>query len=156
MIITKNIVINKSADHVWKILAHDFDSVYQWMGPVRHSYAISADQPSSDAPVEGRICEFTNKPNGFQASEVITHYNEANKSYTFELTPLNAPKLLPVKKNTVKIAVKAINSSSAEVTWISTPEIKPIAILLSPLLKLGLGKSFGDILKQLKTFSEAP
>ncbi|WP_299493245.1 SRPBCC family protein [uncultured Shewanella sp.] len=156
MIITKKIVINKPADHVWEILAHDFDSVYQWMGPVRHSYAISAQQHTQGAPVEGRICEFTDKPNGFQASEIITHYNEENKSYTFELTPINAPKLLPVKKNTVQIAVKAVNPSSAEVTWISTPDIKPIATLLSPLLKMGLGKSFGDILKQLKTFAETP
>lgn len=155
MIITKKIVINKPADHVWKILAHDFDSVYQWMGPVRHSYAISADQQAPGAPVEGRICEFTDNPNGFKASEIITQYNENAKSYTFVLNPVNAPKLLPVKKNTVQIKVRAINSSSAEVTWISTPEIKPIAILLSPLLKLGLGKSFGDILKQLKAFTEA-
>ena len=154
MKVIKNIVINASANKVWKTVAEDFDKAHIWMSIVHHSHAIDEGESDVNAPMKGRVCELSKKPNGLYANEIITHYSKENKSFTFEVIPMNAPALLPIKKNIITILVKDLGSNKSEVIWTSVPELKALGKIMSPILKVGLGKAFKDILKELKDFCE--
>ena len=154
MKLTKKIRINRSADDVWKIVAEDFDHAHKWMGGVYSSDAKGPGQSSCGAPMQGRVCVLSEKPNGLYADETITQYNSAKKQYTMEVFPKNAPAIMPVTRNTVKVSVHALSPEQSECIWELQPELKPLAKPLSPLIKVGLHKAFGKILKDLKTYSE--
>lgn len=154
MKITKSVQINQPASHVWSIVAEQFDQAHLWMAPVKHSYAYEEGAPKTSAPVAGRVCELGNGPKGLLAEEVITDYNEKAQYLVFDVVPKNAPALLPLNKNTVKMTVVDLGSNQSKVLWESTPDLKMMGKLLSPVLKLGLGKAFGDILKDLKKYCE--
>ncbi|WP_438465721.1 SRPBCC family protein [Marinomonas sp. PE14-40] len=158
MIIYKSITINQPASQVWKIVGEEFEHAHIWMSFVAHSFALEnkkadVSAPSS-APVAGRVCRFNDKENGGYAEEEITVYDPATRTIEFNVIPKNMPAILPIRTNKVRIHVKEIKQNRSEVQWTSAPEIKSFGLILSPLLKLGLGKSFQDILKELKTYSE--
>ena len=155
MKILKTIDISASADDVWHIVGKEFDQAYRWMGAVKHSYRIDDTDTNEGAPMSGRVCTFDDKPNGFAAREIITDYSDELKKLTFKLHPVNAPSLLPIRSNTVQIIVSSLSARKSRVTWISEPNLKTPGKLLSPLLKIGLGKAFAGILKDLKAYAES-
>ncbi len=154
MNVSKSITINQPIDLVWKILAEDFDQAHLWMGFVKRSYELDAKPQTSTAPVAGRVCEFKDDPKALYAEEVITEYNKKDHYIVFDVVPKNAPGLLPLKKNVVKATLVDLGDNQTKVLWVSTPELKPMGKILSPLLKMGLGKAFTDILKDLKKYCE--
>lgn len=154
MKITKKIVINQPADLVWNFIAYDFDQAHLWMGPIPHSYAIGSGNSKQGAPMEGRICHLSDKADGAKAKEVITAFDDAKKSLTFEVTSINVPAIVPVKKNVVTMTVKRLGANQSEVIWVSRPQIKAFAYPLYPLLKLGAGAAFKGLLKGLKDYAE--
>ena len=154
MNISKSIVINQPAALVWKVVGEEFEQAHLWMGPVKHSYALDQGTKLASAPVSGRVCELGNGPKGLQAEEVITEYNDEARYLVMDVVPKNAPKLLPIHKNTVKMTVIDIGHNQSKVLFDATPDLKTLGKILSPVLKLGLGKAFGDILKDLKKYCE--
>jgi len=156
MKITKSIIINKPANDVWKIVAHDFDLAHMWMGPVPHSYDLGKGCSDIGAPMEGRICQLSKNPDGAKAKEVITEYSEEDKTLTFDITPINVPEIVPVKRNRIKMSVVEKGPNKTEVVWIASPQLKFFAYPFYPLLRFALPMAFGKLLKGLKTFAEAP
>ncbi|NRB36982.1 MAG: SRPBCC family protein [Pseudomonadales bacterium] len=154
MNINKSIVINASAAKVWKVVAEDFDRAYEWMSPVYHSRATHNQPAVGESPYSGRVCDLSSKENGLQADEIITAYNTEQKTFTFEVVPLNVPAVFPVDKNIVTIQLKAAPNGGTILEWQSSPQLKPHGYLLYPLLVLGFNKAFGDILQELKYFVE--
>lgn len=154
MKIKQTISINKSADDVWKIVAHDFDQAHRWMGPVPHSYELGNSESKTGAPMEGRMCQLSKDPNGAKAKEVITHYSEAGKTLTFEVTSVNVPAIVPLKKNTVQMTVRSTGINQSDVEWIASPQLKTLAYPFYPLLRLMLPVAFGKLLSGLKTYAE--
>ncbi len=154
MRITKKIVINKPIDQVWNLIAHDFDKAHLWMGPVPHSYALGDGVTSNGAPMEGRICHLSDKPDGAQAKEIITDFDETAKSLTFEVTSINVPAIVPIKKNIVSMSLRQLGAGKTEVTWVSRPQLKLFAFPLYPLLRVGASAAFGSILRGLKDYAE--
>lgn len=63
MKITKKVTINKPAELVWDLIAHQFDKAHLWMDPIPHSYEIGSGHSSTGAPMEGRICNLSKNPN---------------------------------------------------------------------------------------------
>ncbi len=155
MQVLKNILINRPASEVWKVVAEEFDQAHLWMGMVKDSYAFDRGAPITAAPVAGRVCVLGNGPNGLLAEEIIIEYNEKDQYFVFDVVPKNAG-VLPIKKNTVKLSVVDLGGNKSKVLWASTPDLKPLGKLLSPVLKLGLSKNFGVILKDLKNYCESP
>ena len=155
MKITKSIIVNQPSELVWKVVAEEFDQAHLWMGPVKKSYAFDEGHHNTSAPVAGRVCELGSGPKGLKAEEVITQYNEKEQYLVFDVVPKNAPGLLPVNKNTVKMSVLNLGNGQSKVLWESTPDLKIMGKLLSPVLKIGLGKAFSDILKDLKHYCES-
>lgn len=155
MKIFKSIIINQPSELVWKVVAEEFDQAHLWMGPVKKSYQFDKGDSNTSAPVAGRVCEFGNGSEGLKAEEVITDYNQEGQYLVFDVVPKNAPRLLPLNKNTVKMTVVSLGANQSEVLWESTPDLKLMGKILSPVLKLGLGKAFSEILKDLKQYCES-
>jgi len=154
MKITKSLIVNKNADDVWKIIGHDFDQAHLWMDPIPESYAIGRGEGLSNAPMEGRICHLSDNPQGAKAKEVITQFSEEKKQLTFEVTSINVPAIIPLKKNVVQMTVKDLGMNKSEVVWVSRPQLKPFAYLIYPMLRLVLPVAFGKLLKGLKVYAE--
>ena len=152
--IQTKIKIERSADKVWQVVGEEFDQAYKWMSFVVHSYKTEGPASIDGAPVSGRICEFTDKPNGLGAEETILAYEPANRRIVFDVVPINQPILFPVKKNRVTLTVKALGNDASEVTWASSIETSLLGTLISPLLKRGLSKSFANVLSDLKRYAD--
>lgn len=154
MKITKTITINKPVDQVWDLVAHQFDKAHLWMGPIINSKALGKDQSQLGAPMEGRMCDLSKKPNGPQAKEIITQFSEQDKSLTFDVFPVNNPAIVPLKQNTVQMQVRSAGPGQSQVVWTSTPQLKAFAYPLYPLLRLVIPLAFGKLLQGLKTYAE--
>ncbi|MBB6522421.1 SRPBCC family protein [Pseudoteredinibacter isoporae] len=154
MNITKTVIVDKPADQVWDLIAHQFDKAHLWMGPIKDSVALGEGHGLAGAPMEGRMCDLTDNPNGAKAKEIITHFSEQDKSLTFDVFPVNNPAIIPIKQNTVQMSVHTINSGQSEVVWIASPQIKTLAYPFYPLLRLIFPVAFGKLLQGLKDYAE--
>ena len=154
MKITINTTIHCSADRLWQITGTEFDQAYKWMGFVKKSYKTETPSLVPEAPVAGRICEFTDKPNGLKARENILAYSDQDRRLVFDVVPVNQPAIFPVKKNAVTLTVKALPDNQATIEWQSDIELSAFGYLIYPFIKKGLSNSFGSIMNDLKHYAE--
>ena len=146
--------INRSADDVWTVLADEFTQISQWFDGVVRSYELEEGTPIDGCPINGRVCEFKDDPNGFRAIERITHYDRDNKTLTIEVTPQNGPAVLPMRSNVATFTVTPAGADTADVTLTASPELKPHGYVMYPMVRMGMKKAFGDMLKSLKKHVE--
>ena len=52
------------------------------------------------------------------------------------------------------MSVEEVGPGQSRVVWVSNPTLKGFGKPLSPVLKLGLGRTFDTLLKELKAFAE--
>ncbi|WP_448551713.1 SRPBCC family protein [Thalassotalea montiporae] len=154
MNITKSVTINKSAEQVWHLVAHQFDKAHLWMGPIPHSAAIGAGDSELGAPMQGRMCDLSKNPNGAKVKEVITQFSEQDKTISFDVLPVNNPAIVPLKQNHVQMSVRAVDSNSCQVIWTASPQLKLLAYPFYPLLRLIFPVAFGKLLAGLKDYAE--
>ena len=154
MKITKTITINRSADELWHLIAHQFDKAHLWMGPIPNSKALGPGTSDFGAPMQGRICDLSENPQGAQVKEIITQYSEENKTIAFDVLPINNPAIVPIKQNHVAMSVRAVSANTAEVSWTASPQLKTFALLFYPLLRMIFPVAFGKLLQGLKDYAE--
>lgn len=154
MKILKTISIDRDTDTLWRIVAEEFDDAYKWMEFVHRSYKVDEAPSIKDAPVAGRVCEFTTKPNGLKAVERILSFSASSKTFSFNVVPMNAPRVFPVAKNTVTMTVAPFGNNQCTVTWSSDIELTGFGYLIYPIIKHGLSKNFGEIMQDLKNYAE--
>ncbi|KZN63926.1 SRPBCC family protein [Pseudoalteromonas luteoviolacea] len=154
MQVTKKVEINKPAEQVWDLVANQFDKAHLWMGPIPNSVAMGKGKGLSGAPMEGRVCDLSDNPNGPKVKEIITEYSEQNKTLAFDVLPVNNPKIVPIKQNHVKMTVRAIGPHKSEVIWTASPQLKAFAYPFYPLLRLIFPVAFGKLLQGLKVYAE--
>ncbi len=151
MEIVKRTIINKPISEVWKILAVDFDKAGDWMTGVKHSYKTEGHS-CEGSPMNGRVCEFSTKENGPRANERITLFDEKKYRLGIQVKPQNIN--VPVIKNDALVSLNKIDSKSTQVIWENNLELTTKGKILYPLLKIGLGKTYTQIMLDLKHFSE--
>ena len=155
MKITKTILINKPVEQVWDLVAHQFDKAHLWMGPIPHSQALGLGESDTGAPMAGRICDLSDKPNGAKVKEVITQYSEHDRSLSFDVLPINNPAIVPIKQNNVQMMVRAVGAGQTKVIWTASPQLKTFALPFYPLLRLIFPVAFGKLLTGLKEYAES-
>ena len=148
------IIIKKPVQEVWSVLGDNFEKAGEWMAIVNNSYSLPGEPEFEEASVQGRTCEFGSGPEGFKAKEFITQYDPKNYRLGIKVIPINAPKALPLKENEVDIRLLPKGSDETEVIWVTNPIMNLAGKMLSPLLKVGIQKSFGEILEELKVYVE--
>jgi hypothetical protein len=154
MKIVRKFIIDASAGKVWKIFAHDFDNAYKWMASIPKSYGKDIGKKFDGAKTSGRICELDKKENGMKASEQFLSYDEEAKFCTVEIRFINAPKMIPIRRNVLDFAVRDIGNGQSEVDWVLTPDLKPFGYLMYPLIKGGLVIFMNQIIEELQFYVE--
>ena len=151
---TKTATVNASTDKVWEVFAHGFNDAHKWMASVPHSFAQDNGESFEGAESEGRVCELGQGPKGIKASEQFLAYNEENKTATVRIDFVDAPSFFPIKFNTLAFSLREISNDKCEMTWKFRSDIKPLAYLMWPILRLGFGVFVGQIVEELKFFVE--
>src|SRR5258708_13169661 len=78
-----HMTINASAQKVWGVLAHDFDTIGQWASAMPASQAI-ADLPApAGAEVGGRVCS-TAVAGAARVQETFTYYDEPSMRFAYQ------------------------------------------------------------------------
>ena len=145
--------IQAPIDAIWRLVAEDFTSIQTWSASVVTSKPLEV--PHLDgAPSGGRVCTFTDDPDGFAAREAITEYNPASFRLGFDVEPINPPAALPIRRNHVVVELEAVDDGTTRLTWTASPELKPVAYLLYPVVKAAMRKSFQGIIDELKAYAE--
>jgi hypothetical protein len=152
MELQKSIKINKGAADVWNVLAENFDRAQDWMATVPVSYKKEEGTSPAEGPMIGRICEFTNKPNGPLADEIITIFDRDTRTLGIHVVPRNVK--LPVEHNHATYSLNELSANETEVVMTSDVQLKTAGKLLYPALKAGLSKSFKEQLEELKYYVE--
>ncbi|WP_299495019.1 hypothetical protein [uncultured Shewanella sp.] len=151
-----NTEIKQSIDSVWQVMAEDFTKIDQWFKPVLKSYELPNTPALANASCAGRICEFSEKPNGLKASELIEVYDKSKHLLVIEVSILNAPSIFPIKKNIATFQLTTLGTSHTQLTLVAEPDLNFLGKMLSPILKLALKKNFTDISRALKLHCESP
>lgn len=147
--------IDRPIDDVWTLLAEDFTSIAAWYDPVVRSYELPSTPVLEGASCAGRVCEFTEDPDGLKAVEEIVEYDAEGRRLSIDVRVENAGALLPVARNHATFWLERLDDGGTRVHFEATPTLKPHGLLLYPLLKHGLTKSFRDLLIGMKTKLES-
>ncbi len=127
-------------------------NISKWVSSVNHSIELKG-KSTTEAPACGRVCELGAGTKSATIDEKIISFNRKKKNFALEVTPQAASKM-PIIKSISKFSIKNIGNSSCEVTCTANIALKPFAFLLLPLLKIGFGKNFGNLLEKLQYYTE--
>ncbi len=142
--------VARSVQEVWAAVADDFTAIHRWSDGVFTSDALTDINGTTEAPIAGRYCTFTEDPKGLAAREIIRHYDKTNHRLEFEVLPNRSSASQPLTRNYVTITLAANGPSETQMRWVSTPSVNMVGYLMYPLIQLGLTKTFRGILKELK------
>src|SRR5579872_2233421 len=146
-----HIMINASAEKVWHVLAHDFDSIGQWASASPTSHAITELPAPEGAKVGGRVC--STAVAGFaDVQETFTYYDEASMRFAYQATE-GRPWFLKHAENHWSVRSLGPHTSLVE----TRAEIDVsffVGLFLAPLLKLQMGRIGVHSLEELKYYVE--
>lgn len=150
MQVIKRIEINKPIDEVWKVWAEEFDKAGVWMAQVNHTIQKSTGTKLEEAPMIGRVCNFTPNPDGAKAIEDIVLYDDVNYRLNLEIVPENVP--IPLERNIFKSSLKEIADNKTELVIEANIELKWKGYFLYPIIKNGFNKSYSELLEEYEIF----
>lgn len=137
---------------VWDKLAIQFDRAADWMSLIPKSVEKVDGVTVDDAPMVGRVCDLTTKPDGPYVDETIVAYDEERHAFTVKVVPVGGK--LPIIQNLITFSLKDLGNNQTEMIWDSDIELKTVGKLLSPVLKKGLSKNLSEQMDELKYFVE--
>jgi Polyketide cyclase / dehydrase and lipid transport len=148
---SNQITINAPATKVWRVLAHEFASIGQWVSAIPHSQAVT-DIPALDgAQVAGRVCA-TAVP-GFDAvQEQFMYYDEQAMRFAYQATD-GRPWFVKRAENHWVVRSLGPQISVAESRAELELSLFP-GVFLSPLLKLLIGRVAAQFSEELKYYVE--
>jgi hypothetical protein len=145
--VKSELTINKNTDEVWEVMGKQFGDVHLWSSNFKDS------KPAGDKIFEGidysQRITITDRGETIQ---VLDTFDSANYKLTYHIS-----KGLPgIAKTAVGIwSLKPIQNNQTMVVLEFNMESKNIiGYLLSPIIKLKLGKSAGEIAEELKHYME--
>ena len=152
MKIIKKLNIKAPIETVWKIWAVDFDKAGDWMAFVNHSYETDPDEKLTDAPIAGRVCEFSTSEGGPIAMEDVTRFDADNYRLDISVIPKNFP--APIVQNLVSTKLTKINDHETLMDFEASIKLTTLGNLMAPVIKVGFGKQLGQMLEELKHYAE--
>ena len=147
MQLQKTLRVNRDADHVWGIVAHEFEKVGEWSSGVVSSGENTEAIAPEGAHVGGRVCDV---PGIGDLKETFTAYSEENKRFTFEVTGM--PSFITKAQNTV--TVKPAGANASEVSLNILMETNAIGKIMGPMFKIRLTSTLNTFLDELKDYAE--
>ena len=138
--IDKTDTINASADRIWEILSDGFADIGTWASAVDHSEAHTKAAAPAGATAGGRTCEV---PGFGFTDERFTHYDEANKTFSFSVEAEKIPGFFKNMASTWKVVATGPETSRVT-TKIAGEATGLMGALVSPMMK----RKFSGLLDQ--------
>ena len=149
--ISKNAIVNVSADRLWSILADDFDRVGEWASGVASSGPNTDAAIPEGASVGGRVCQV---PGLGAVNEAFTSFHPVERSFSFEATASEIPSF--VRNLTNHTVVKSLGPEQSEVQIRSTADTIGLrGALVKPVMTRQFSRAIDGVLEDLKIFAES-
>ena len=139
--------INANIDEVWEVLAHQFADVGKWSSAVQSSGPNLEASIPDGAEVGGRVCA----TDFGDLKETFTHYDEAGKTFTFEVTGM--PSFITLARNRVVAAPAGANAT--DVSLNISMETNAIGKVMGPMFAIKLKNTLDAFLGELKAYVES-
>jgi hypothetical protein len=145
------VVINAPAAKVWRVLAHEFDSIGHWASAIPSSRGLCEVPAPPGAEVGARVCAAA-VPGFGKIQETFTSYDEDGMRFAYEATE-GRPWFIKHAENHWR--VRALGPSTSEVEAQAAVEVRLFpGVLLMPLMRLQLGRTGVQTFEELKYYVE--
>lgn len=145
-----SILVDATTDHVWGLLAENFDRLDDWSSGLDRSEAIELSGSDVGAPVPGRIC-YSSTPGFREIEERIISFSESDRTFTYEAS--GAPKVVGTIRNSW--FVEPTGPTQCRVGFRPSIEVGPVGWVLGKLMSLIAGDRIAKgTLKEFKHFAE--
>ncbi len=151
MTISKQITIDAPAAKVWQVVAHDFHKADQWASSVNHSTSRKAGPVPDGCPLDaaGRACDTSIGG----VKEEIVYYNEAGKKFGYRATAEKMPFFVKNLVNNWQVIPQGEHSAKVDMK-LNIDLMPVIGTVMSPMMKVQMGKLLGEAVEELKFFIE--
>ena len=146
--------IKASADKVWTVFAHQFDEAEQWISSVTRSYGTDRGEQFESATTTGRVCEFKSDGRGMKVFERFVVYDEAMKRASVRVDFIDPPWMLPMQSLSLDFHVSDDAGGGSTAVWRFGAAMKPLAKVITPVLKLSMKKAWSELAEELAYYVE--
>lgn len=149
MKITKSVIVNAHAEHVWDILGPNYASAGDWASSVFISKPRAGKSNVEGAPCAGRICETS--LGGF--TETIVGYDPIRMHVAYSATGAKMPSFMRSLVNSW--IVEPRRDGQSEVTMELNADIaQPFSFLMGWMMKMQFNAALRDTIEDLKVYAE--
>ena len=131
MQLTRQAIVNASAEEVWRVVAHEFDRIGSWATAIPASQEAAHAGAPAGCPAGGRTCQ-TAMRRFPEAEERIVSYDEQGRTLTYEAVR-GIPGFVTSARNTWRIV--AIDDRRSQVSIAATVTTRG---LVGPLIALAM------------------
>ena len=131
MKISKQAIVNASADEIWRVIAHEFDRIGSWATAVPASREAPHAAAPAGCPVGGRTCQ-TTMARFPEVEERIVSYDEQGRTLTYE-PERGMPGFVASARTTWQVV--AIDDRRSQVSFTATVTTSGLA---GPLMALAM------------------
>ena len=149
MQIKEQFTVETSADKVWEVLGHNFDSVADWASGVYVSQGNTSDRVLLNAPYSGRVCETVIG----RFDETITRYDEGEKVVSYTAKGDKMPFF--VKQLSNSWTVTSLSDDKCQVEMCMEASLLPVFnIIMAPMMRMQFSGVVKKTIEELKYFAE--
>jgi hypothetical protein len=149
--VSKNAIVNVSADRLWSIVADDFDKVGEWARGVDSSGPNTDAVVPEGASVGGRVCQV---PGFGDINETFTSFDPVERSFAFAATASKLPSF--VRNVTNHTSVKSLGPEQSELQVRTTADNLGVrGALVKPVMTRKFNQAIDAFLEDLKIFAES-
>ena len=130
---SQKMTINAMTSEVWRVIAHEFDSVAVWSSGLSHSRPLNNEFAPDGKNICGRICVPLGK--AFVSTEIreaFNYYDEESMRFGYSATGL--PSFFHSIENNWQVKAVSENQSTLEICPVIEIKFFP-GILIKPMLK---------------------
>ena len=150
MQVRRRIVVNQSIDSVWQVVAIDFDKIGDIITAVNSSALDHTIQPLVEgAPAGGRVCSTDNLG---EIKEIITRFDERKKLLSYQADVSGLPKFVKNLEN--NWSLNSLGDNKTEIKMRIEGNLAGIGVLMTPVMKVWLGKIGQKTLEEVKYYAE--
>ena len=148
--ISKTETVNADADHIWRILSEEFDSVDGWASSVNHSEMNTKATNTPEGAPPGRLCTV---PGFGVTDERMTRYDDAERSFAFSVDAEKIPGFFTNMESAWR--VEPIGPGRSRVTTkVSGNANGVMGALVRPMMKRKFQKTIDVVYEDLKVYAE--
>ncbi len=149
MNIRQQITIDAPLEHVWNLVANQFDAIGDWVSPVHSSSKRPGPARIDGAPCAGRVCNTEMGP----ITEEITEFDATNGVIAYSAEGERMPFFVRTMHNRWTLK-RRIDATTDVEMHIEARLLPPFGLLMGPIMKMQMGKMSGFAMEEIKHYAE--